>query len=99
MYIFTLSNNNSKVWPSPNAKTAINIRNGGKMAPIKLNRKIFDLLSFKNSISMKVNIQSPQLLETNLVKNSSKFSSHKFTFLTSIPALTNNALNLSLILR
>ena len=99
IYIFTLLNNNSKVLPSSNAKTAINIKNGGKIAPIKLNRNMFDLLSFKNSISMKVNILSPQLLETNLVKNSSKFSSHKFTFLTSIPALTNNALNLSLMLR
>ena len=59
MYIFTLVNNKSKVCPSSKAKTAMNIKNGGNIAPIKLNRNIFDLLSFKNSISIKVNILSP----------------------------------------
>ena len=56
VYMFTLVNNNSKLLPSPNAVTAININSGGRIAPIRLNRNIFDLLSFKNSISMKVNI-------------------------------------------
>ena len=96
IYIFTLVNNASKVCPSSNDVTAMNIKNGGRIAPIKLNKNIFDLLSFKNSISIKVNIKSPQLFETNRVKKSSRFSSRRFTFLTSIPALTNNALNLSL---
>lgn len=50
MYMFTFVNNCSKAFPSPKADTAINISNGGKTAPIKLNMNIFDLLSFKNSI-------------------------------------------------
>ena len=50
IYIFTFVNNASKLWPSSNAVTAININNGGRMAPIKLNKNIFDLFSFKNSI-------------------------------------------------
>lgn len=59
MYMFTLVNSSSKVLPSPKAVTAINIKSGGRIAPIKLNKNILDLLSFKNSISMKVNILSP----------------------------------------
>lgn len=66
MYIFTFENNKSKLLPSSNAKTAINIKRGGKTAPIKLNKNIFDLLSFKNSISIKVNIFSPMYLQLPL---------------------------------
>ena len=54
-----LENNISKLCVSSNAKVAINISNGGIIAPIMLNRNMFDLLSFKNSISMNVNIESP----------------------------------------
>jgi hypothetical protein len=49
-------NNASKVCPSSNEVTAINMSNGGRMAPIMLNKNILDLLSFKNSIFIKVNI-------------------------------------------
>jgi hypothetical protein len=56
IYIFTLENNISKLCVSSNAKVAINIKSGGIIAPTILNKKIFDLLSFKNSISIKVNI-------------------------------------------
>jgi hypothetical protein len=57
--MFTLVNSMSKVLPSSNAKTAININKGGRTAPIKLSKNIFDLLSFRNSILIKVNILSP----------------------------------------
>ena len=56
IYKFTFVNSALNVFPSPNAKVAINIRSGGKIAPNKLNKNIFDLLSFKNSIWIKVNI-------------------------------------------
>jgi hypothetical protein len=56
MYILTLVNNASKVCPSSNEVTAINMSNGGRMAPTMLNKNILDLLSFKNSIFIKVNI-------------------------------------------
>ena len=62
IYILTLENNASKLCVSSNAKVAINISNGGRIAPIKLNKNIFDRLSFKNSISIKVNIKSPKLI-------------------------------------
>ena len=57
MYILTFVNNASNEFVSLNTTTAINIKRGGKIAPIKLKRKMLDLLSFKNSISIKVNIQ------------------------------------------
>ena len=59
MYIFTFANSASKLWVSLNDVAAININNGGRIAPIKLNKNIFDLFSFKNSIWIKVNILSP----------------------------------------
>ena len=59
MYMFTFVNNMSNVCPSSKAKTAMNISNGGNMAPIRLKRNMFDLLSFRNSICIKVNILSP----------------------------------------
>jgi hypothetical protein len=53
IYIFTFANSISKLCPSSKDITAININNGGSTAPIKLNKNILDLLSFKNSILIK----------------------------------------------
>jgi hypothetical protein len=59
IYIFTVENNASKLCVSSNANVAINIKTEGNAAISMLNKNILDLLSFKNSISIKVSIKSP----------------------------------------
>jgi hypothetical protein len=51
-----VENNASKLCVSSKANVAINIKIEGKAAISMLNKNIFDLFSFRNSISIKVSI-------------------------------------------
>ena len=56
IYIFTVENNASKLCVSSNANVAMNIKTEGNAAISMLNKNIFDLFSFRNSIFIKVSI-------------------------------------------
>jgi hypothetical protein len=56
IYIFTVEKSILKLCVSSNAKVAININTEGNAAISRLNKNIFERLSFKNSISIKVSI-------------------------------------------